>query len=150
MQSRIILLMILFFSLSVTRAQNSFSPSKESLRLFNKYKPTIEKNNNAIVDEPKIVSGDINNDSLEDCVIFFVMTPKEGGNAIIGQEAAIYINTGKRMRVVGAFPKFNFCYTVDKIRDQVIYLKEYICEPPYNEFVRERKTIYHGGTIIEK
>jgi hypothetical protein len=150
MQRRIISLTILFFLLLTAKAQNSISPSKEALRLFNEYKPVIEKNNNAIVDEPKIITGDINNDGLEDCIIFFVMTSKNGGNAIIGQDAAIYINTGKRMKVVGAFPKFDFCYTADRILNQVIYLKEYKCEPPYNEFIRERKVVYQRGAIKEK
>ncbi|SRR5258706_1145642 len=131
-------------------AQPSFSPAKEALRLFNKYKPTIEKNNDAIVDKPKIIPGDINNDSLEDCIIFFVMTSRQGGNVIVGQEAAVYINTGKKMKIVGAFPKFDFCYVVDRIRIQIIYLEEYKCEPPYNEFVRERKVVYTNGLIIEK
>lgn len=131
-------------------AQNSFSPAKEALRLFNKYKPTIEKNNSAIVDEPKVISGDINNDSLEDCIIYFIMTPKEAGNAIIDREAAIYINKGKQMKVSGAFPKFDFCYTVDRIQNQTIYLKEYKCQPPYSEFIREREVIYQNGSIVEK
>ncbi|HKB44877.1 MAG TPA: hypothetical protein VKC90_10825 [Chitinophagaceae bacterium] len=131
-------------------AQNSFSPVREALRLFNKYKPTIEKDNDAIVDEPKVISGDINNDSLEDCIIFFVMTSKDGGNVITDQEAAIYINKGNRMKVVGAFPKFNFCYAVDRIDKQVIYLKEYKCAPPYNEFIKEHRVIYLNGTIKEK
>lgn len=142
--------MILFFSLSAAESQTSFSPSKEALRLVNNYKPTIERNNNAIVDEPTVICGDINNDSLEDCIIFFVMTNRAGGNAIIGQEAAIYINKGKKMKVVGAFPKFDFCYSIDKIKDQIINLKEYKCEPPYNEFVRERKVIYRNGVIVGK
>jgi hypothetical protein len=94
--------------------------------------------------------GDINNDSLEDCIIFFVMTSKEGGNALVGQEAAIYINTGRKMKVVGAFPEFDFCYTVDRIQDQVIYLKEYKCAPPYNELIKEHSVIYQGGKIKEK
>jgi hypothetical protein len=146
---KIIYGLLIVMSLSA-KSQNSFSPSKEALRLFNQYKPTIEKHNRAIVDEPKVISGDINNDSLEDCIIFFVMASKDGGNAIIGQDAAIYVNMGKKMKVIGAFPKFGFCYTVDNIRNQIIYLKEYKCEPPYNEFVRERKIIYHNGTVKEK
>ena len=84
-------------------AEQSFSPIKEALRLFNKYKPTIERNNDAIIDKPRIMQGDINNDSLSDCIIFFVMTSRKGGNAIVGKEAAIYINTGKKMKVVGPF-----------------------------------------------
>ena len=118
--------------------------------MFNKYKATIEKTNGGIVDEPKVITGDINGDNLEDCIIYFVMTPKEGGNLIIDEEAAIYLNTGKNMKVVGAFPKFDFCYSVDRIRNHIIYLKEYKCEPPYNEIIGERQVEYNKGTVMEK
>ena len=140
----------LFILLAAGIKAQSFSPAKEALRLFNKYKPTIEKVNHAVVDEPKIVTGDINNDSLEDCLIYFVMTSKDGGNAITGTETAIYLNTGKGMKVVGAFPKFSYCYGVDRIEQQVIYVSEYKCLPPYNEYVKQHKLYYWNETVIEK
>ncbi len=42
--------------------QTGFSPAKESLKLFNKYIPVIEEKNNAIVDKPNVITGDINGD----------------------------------------------------------------------------------------
>lgn len=134
---------------SVSGAAQNFSPSKEALRLFLKYKPTIERTNHAVVDEPVIVPGDINGDSLQDCIIFFIMTPADGGNAIIGRQAAIYINTGKKMKVTGAFPSLGFCYVVDRIFHQVIYVKEYKCRPPYNEYVKEHRFVYQDGSVKE-
>jgi hypothetical protein len=132
---------------SILLAQNNFSPAKESFRLFNKYKPTIERKNHAIVDDPQVIIGDINGDQKVDCIISFVMTSKDGGNLIIGHESAIYLNRGSKMKVVGAFPKFDFCYGIDHIKNQVIYAKEYECSPPYNKIIGERKFIYQEGKI---
>jgi hypothetical protein len=133
---------------TLAQAQNSFSPGQKALALFNKYKPVIEKKNNAIVDDPKVTTGDINGDGKDDCIISFVMTSKDGGNAIIGADAAIYLNTGTDMKVVGTFPGFKFCFYPDHIRNQVIYAKEYECKPPYLHIIREREFIYKGGRIV--
>lgn len=132
---------------SLVLAQHGFSVKEEALKLFNKYKPVIEKKNNAVVENPRIISGDINGDGKEDCIVSFVMTSRNSGNAIVGHESAIYLNSGIRMKVVGAFPAFNFCYTLDHIQDQVIFGKEYECKPPYSNVLRERKFTYVDGKI---
>ncbi|OQP43770.1 hypothetical protein A4D02_09815 [Niastella koreensis] len=130
-------------------AQQKFSPKDESLKLFNKYKPVIEKRHEAIVDPSGPVSGDINGDGKEDCIISFIMYPQDGGNLHIGSGSAIYLNTGTGMKVVGAFPEFKFCYYLDHIRDQIIFGKEYECAPPYNKFIQTRKFKYVNGKIME-
>src|ERR1700742_4851084 len=71
------------------QSQTTFSPGGESLRLFNIYRPIIERINKAIVDDPVVLVGDINGDGKEDCIISFIMTSKDGGNAIIRRETAI-------------------------------------------------------------
>ncbi|OQP59430.1 hypothetical protein A3860_37885 [Niastella vici] len=134
---------------AVVQAQHHFSAKTEALKLFNKYKPVIEKKNNAVVDNPIAIVGDINGDGKEDCIVSFVMTSKNGGNAIVGHESAIYLNSGTRMKVTGAFPAFNFCYTLDHIQDQVIFGKEYECAPPYKNILRERKFAYVNAKIQE-
>ena len=130
-------------------AQLHFSPKEESLKLFNKYKPVIEKKNDAVVDNPVAIAGDINGDGKEDCIVSFVLVSKDGGNALLGDGSAIYLNTGIGMKVVGAFPEFNFCYYLDHIHDQVIFGKEYKCAPPYNNIIRVRKFAYVHGKIKE-
>jgi hypothetical protein len=126
----------------------SFSPAREALKLFNAYKPTIEKTNNAIVDEPKLITGDLNGDGRIDCVIFFVMTSKDGGNALVGQDAAIYINKGANMKVIGSF-NLDICYSVEKIKNKIIYVNEYECAPPYDTFMRKRKYMLKGNKLTE-
>lgn len=106
-------------------------PAAEALRQFNTYKPTIERKENAIVDEPTAIIGDLNGDGRRDCIIFFVMTPKGGGNAIVGRQAAVYLNTGTGMKVDGAFPDLSECYTVERIAAGQIFLDYYECAPPY-------------------
>ena len=130
-------------------AQQTLSPGKESLRLFNKYVPVIEQKNDAIVDDPQVITGDINGDGKPDCIVFFVLTPKEGGNAITGEGAAVYINTGAGMKVAGAFPDVKFCYHIDRISNEIIYVKEYECAPPYSTTIRERKFIYKNKRFSE-
>lgn len=126
-----------------------FSPKEESLKLFNKYKPVIERKQDAVVDNAVAITGDINGDGKEDCIVSFVLVGKDGGNALLGDGFAIYLNTGTHMKVVGAFPDYKYCFYLDHIRDQVIYGKEYECAPPYNHIIRERKFAYVNGKIKE-
>jgi len=120
---------LLFFA--GANAQRSFDPKRESLRQFNAYKPTIERTENAVADNPQAFVGDLNGDGRADCIVFFVMTPKGGGNAIIDRKAAVYINTGSSMKVDGAFPDLQECYAVDRIAGGRIYMSYYECAPPY-------------------
>jgi hypothetical protein len=130
-------------------AQQHFSPKAASLKLFDRYKPVIAEKNNAIVDNPVAITGDINNDGKEDCIVSFVLYSKDGGNAITGHGSAIYLNTGTAMKVVGAFPEFHFCYVLDGIQNQVIYGREYECTPPYMKAIRKRKFAYVDGKVNE-
>lgn len=125
------------------------APAKEALKLFNHNKPAIERKNHGIVQEPEVFTSDLNLDGLPDCILSFVITPKGGGNLILGHESYIYINSGKRMKLAGVFPKFKFCYGIDHVKNDLIYLKQYQCAPPYNVFLKESKLAYRRGKIIE-
>lgn len=127
--------------------EEDFIPRRNAVELFNKYKLVIEWKKEVIVDNPTPIFGDINGDGKEDCIISYVMLSKNGGNAIVGKDAVIYLNTGKAMKMTGSFPSFNFCYTLHHIKNQVIYATEYECQPPYNTIVRERKFRYVEGEI---
>jgi hypothetical protein len=130
--------------------QSSFSPEKETRRLFNAYKPVIEKKNNALVDNPVVITGDINGDGKPDCILSFVLVSKNGGNALGGHEFSIYLNAGNSMKVAGAFPRMKYCFMVDHIKDQVIYAKEYQCAPPYPSLKRAHRFVYRQGKIQER
>lgn len=64
-------------------AQYGFSAKVEALKLFNKYKPVIEKKHNAVVENPRILVGDVNGDGKEDCIVSFVMTSRNGAKNYI-------------------------------------------------------------------
>jgi hypothetical protein len=136
MRGNLLILIPLQFGVIPT-AQKTLSPAQEALKLFNTYKATIERTNDAIIDEPIPIPGDLNGDGREDCIIFFVMTSRSGGNAIVGRDAAIYINKGNKVKVIGSF-NLKICYTIEKIVSAIIYVNQYECSPPYNTFIRIR------------
>lgn len=130
-------------------AQKRFDPAADALRQFNAYKPTIERTENAAVDEPRAITGDLNGDGQTDCILFFVLTPQGGGNAIIGRKAAVYLNTGTGMKPAGAFPELDECYGVNRIdRSGVIYLDTYECAPPYNTKTGTKRYRWQRGRLV--
>ena len=113
-------------------AQKPYDPATEARKLFETYRPKLEQAEQAVVEGPSAFTGDLNGDGLTDCILYFVLTPAGGGNAVIGRKAAVYLNTGKGMKVDGAFPDLKYCFGIDKIAGGVIYVDSYACEPPYN------------------
>lgn len=141
-------IIFLCFLLAATAVgAQTVEPEAEAQRLFEKYRPTIEKKNGAVVQPPTAVTGDINGDGLKDCLLHFVLTPKEGGNLIVDSQTAVYLNTGTGMKVAGAFPRVNFCYVPQRIEKGIIYADEYVCAPPYNEKKGVRKFRYVNNKI---
>lgn len=127
----------LFFTIlifpAVVHAQ-SFNPATEALRQFKAYQPKIEAAEYATVQPPTTVVGDLNGDGRPDCLVFFILTPKTGGNAIVGRATAVYLNTGKGMKVDGEFPEYGTCYVPEAIeKNGLIRMGLYKCVPPYNE-----------------
>lgn len=75
---------------------------------FLKYTPNIESEGKNIT-YSKTFNGDLNNDGLDEIVIYFACTPKSGGNMIVGREAAIYLNTGTTVKAITALnPEYPF------------------------------------------
>lgn len=114
------------------QAQQARGPVAEALRQFEAYKPTIEAREDAIVEGPEAISGDLNGDGLTDCLLHFILLPQGGGNAIIGRQTAVYLNNGTGMKVDGAFPELDVCYVPEAIEKGVIRMRIYECAPPYN------------------
>lgn len=144
---RSIFLVVLLFVVSNGFAQKrDFNPRKEALDEFERYIPFFGYNDD-IVDNPTPIYGDINGDGAEDCIISYYLISKKGGNAIVGHVAAIYLNIDSSMKWADHFPLFIHCYTLEYIKDQVIYGKQYKCKPPYNTVVRERKFKFVKGKL---
>lgn len=135
--------------LPVASHAQSFDPATEALRQFNAFKPKIEASEQATVDNPQTITGDLNGDGRTDCLIFFVLTPKDGGNAIIGRQTAVYLNTGRGMKVDGAFPDLDICYVPEAISRGRIRMGSYECAPPYNTKIGTRYYRWQSKKLVQ-
>lgn len=97
---------------------------KETQKLFDKYSSEIEKSKGAVIANSEFIIGDLNDDGLEDAIAFFILTPAEGGNMIIGQEMIVYLNEGDKMKVVARYnPEKTF--RPIEIKNNKIHIIEY-------------------------
>lgn len=129
-------------------AQRIFDPAAEAKKQFEVYRPTIEQKEQASVDGAQAYTGDLNGDGLMDCILYFVLTPMGGGNAVVGRKAAVYLNTGSAMKVDGAFPDLSFCYGINRLAKGFIYLDEYECAPPYNHKAATHRYKWQSGKLV--
>lgn len=90
---------------------------------FDAYLPKIEKTNNAGLDGREAYTGDFTGDGLEDVAIYFVLTPKEGGNAIVGQGLTLYQNTGNDVKVIAGFEP-DYMFSFRRIENGKIYIEK--------------------------
>tara|TARA_R110002051_G_C8663577_1_gene489358 strand:+ start:118 stop:684 length:567 start_codon:yes stop_codon:yes gene_type:complete len=97
---------------------------RETKKLFDQYAPKIEKTNSAIISNSEILIGDLNDDGLDDSLVYFVLTPAEGGNMLVGQEMAIYLNNGESMKVVAGYNPQNL-FRPASIENNKIHIIEY-------------------------
>ncbi len=146
---RILIAAFLTLPPTAVLAQSVSATRAEALRLFNQHKPSIEAANNAAVDEPQILTGDLNGDARLDAVVFFVMTPADGGNAIVNREAAVYLSGPKSLKVAGDFPKVAECWVPDAIRGGVVYATSYECAPPYSTAVGKLRFRWNGKKMVK-
>ncbi len=143
---------VLLTFLSVLRTNVSLhaqnATAAEALRLFNQYKPTIEASNDARVDDPQVLTGDLNADGVADAIVFFAMTPADGGNAIVGRDAAVYLRGPSGLKVVGSFPAVDACWAPDAIRGSVVYATLYECAPPYSSKIGSMRFRWKGSRMV--
>lgn len=94
---------------------------KIALRKFDEYSPKIEASKDAAIGNSEAYSGDLNHDGLEDVIVFFVLVPKEGGNALMGQGFAVYVNQRDDMKVVAGFEP-DYIFRVEGINNNKIHI----------------------------
>ncbi|MCX2678735.1 hypothetical protein OOZ15_02165 [Galbibacter sp. EGI 63066] len=97
---------------------------KETQKLFDSYAPEIEKSNGYVIDNSKLLIGDLNDDGHEDALVFFVLTPVGGGNMIMGTQMAVYLNRGDKMEVVAGYDPQKIFKPIE-IMNNEIHLIEY-------------------------
>ncbi len=106
---------------TATNKKSLLELTKEAESKFNAYMPQIASSHDARVNYGGFLTGDITNDGLDDVVIYFFLSPKDGGNAMWGHSLVFYENFGNKVKVIGGFePDYKF-YT-EKIKDGKIYI----------------------------
>lgn len=110
---------------SIDNQANSQSGSIDAkgiaLRKFDEYSPKIEASKDAAIGSSEAYTGDLNHDGLEDVIVFFVLSPKEGGNALMGQGIAVYVNEGTDMKVIAGFEP-DYIFRVEGINNNKIHI----------------------------
>lgn len=90
---------------------------------FEAYLPKILASHKAAIDLQEPVTGDFTGDGIDDVAIYFSLSPKDGGNALVGQGLTLYQNDGRRVKVIAGFePDYLFSFT--KISNGKIYVEK--------------------------
>jgi len=120
-------------------------------RKFKKFSPNIEIGDKGI-QFTKTFTGDLNNDGLEEVVIYFVCTPKSGGNIIVGIEAAVYLNLGNTVKAVAGLST-DYPFHIQSIKDnKLIVIEEIYDKDDFPGFPSKGKTHYfvlNGDSLQE-
>lgn len=96
---------------------------KEAERKFQKHLPKILQEHDAAIDLQEPATGDFTGDGLEDVAIYFSLSPKGGGNALVGQGLALYKNTGYGVEILAGYePEYLFSF--EKISEGKIYVNQ--------------------------
>jgi hypothetical protein len=100
---------------------------KEAIKIaedkFNNYLPNILESHEAGLDMQQSYTGDFTGDGIEDIAIYFSLTPKEGGNAMVGQGLSLYQNNGNTVKVLAGYEP-NYLFGFDKISGGKIYVEK--------------------------
>ncbi len=84
---------------------------RDAERKFKNYLPKILQTHHAVLDTQESYTGDFTGDGVEDVAIYFSLSPKEGGNAMIGQGLSLYRNEGNSVKVIAGYePDYLFSF----------------------------------------
>ncbi len=128
-------------------ANAQISPKKQALKLFDEYSSKIEKNQEMKLIYRRAIVGDLNKDGLNDAIVEFGLGAKEGMKTI-QKEAAIYINKGDKMKVIGEFAP-SYCPKVEAINDGIVTVKKLAtCINPNPEVLATWHYALKGNELI--
>jgi hypothetical protein len=105
---------------------------QEAEKKFNAFQPKIAKEHDARVNFVGSITGDITHDGVDDVVVMFVLSPKDGGNVTWGHSLVFYENLGNTVKVIGGF-EASYLFEGGEIRNGNIYITktEYADEDPH-------------------
>ena len=90
---------------------------------FENYLPKIVETNKGRIDVQQSYTGDFTGDGIEDVVIFFSLSPEDGGNTIIAQGLTLYQNTGRAVKVIAGFDP-DYLFSFSRISKGKIYVEK--------------------------
>ena len=118
--SKMALLIFLGFFYSLNLSSQTTDVKKKALMEFDKNSQKfLEKG--TIIGSSEAFIGDLNADGKKDAVVFYVLSPKEGGNALMGQGAVVYINNGSSLKELTVF-KPDFTFHIKEIANNKIHI----------------------------
>ena len=90
---------------------------------FEAYLPKILASHDAAIDLQEPITGDFTGDGIDDVAIYFSLSPKGGGNALVGQGLTLYQNDGKRVKVIAGYEP-DYLFGFKKISNGKIYVEK--------------------------
>lgn len=90
---------------------------------FEKHLPKILQVHDAAIDLQEASTGDFTGDGLEDVAIYFSLSPKGGGNALVGQGLALYKNTGYGVEILAGYEP-DYLFSFEKISEGKIHVNQ--------------------------
>lgn len=115
------------FDLRQGKNQKTLISTKNAVILaekqFENYLPKILETNEGRIDVQQSYTGDFTGDGIEDVVIFFSLSPEDGGNAIIAQGLTLYQNTGRAVKVIAGFDP-DYLFSFSRISKGKIYVEK--------------------------
>ncbi len=111
---------------SAIEPKNNF-PKEEAIKIamqqFDAYLPKILESHDAAIDLQEPFSGDFTGDGIDDVAIYFSLSPKGGGNALVGQGITLYQNTGNAVKVIAGYEP-DYLFSFDTIKNGKVYVKK--------------------------
>jgi len=95
---------------------------EKALELFRAYSPKIEAEHGPIL-YTRTITGDLNGDTRDDVIVEFGIGNRGGGNGIVFKQSALYLDTERGPKVVGAFNP-DFCFSVQSIAQGTVTVEE--------------------------
>lgn len=117
---------------------------------FRQYLPKIEASQHGVLDLMEPHTGDFTGDGIEDIAIYFSLSSKDGGNALVSQGITLYQNTGSDVKVIGGFDP-DYLFSFSRISDNKIYIEklEYADDDPRCcPSIKQEKALTISGSTV--
>lgn len=109
----------------VEKIPNNNLTDKEAIKAaekqFEAYLPKILDDHDAAIDVQEAFAGDFTGDGINDVLIYFSLSPRGGGNALVGQGLTLYKNSGNTVKVIAGYEP-DYLFEFNKIENGKIHV----------------------------